>query len=246
MKSVLRSMFPASLSRLASAALLVTILGGLSGMSAATAAPITACSSVSDVTALAGSCKVGASPLTFSDFTLTVSAGFTAAMVGIGSAHYNSTTDVTHLDLQIAGLLGSGSPAFGDVMLQYLVHGPLHGIDLVLQATPVVRNSNVTITEIACSVKFVNGVCLGTTYANLLAISHGDTVHAEEAFKTLAANGAWIMEDIQFNGATTSEFSGSYHSAPEPGTGGLVVLSGLCGAALVGMGRRRRGMSARL
>lgn len=184
------------------------------------------CGGISDVTTIkAAGCSVTGSSLVFSNFTLSVSAGFSSAVIGIGEAHAGGGDTV--LDFQIGGIQGPGSPAFGDIELGYRVKGPLDGIGIWLQSTQMAANSNVTITELVCTKQFINNTCSGKTLANLLAISMGDAVHAASTFKTEDQT-LWIKKDIQFNGATISDFANS-HTTPEPAS---IGLSGL-GLALI-------------
>lgn len=195
---------------------------------AASAAPISNCSGITDVTGLAGICGVAGSPLVFGGFSVSTSAGFTRATIGMAARYSN---DETYLDFQIGGIRGPGSPDMGDIILQYGVLGPIDGVDLALQASPMLKGSNITITELVCSERFVNSACRGVTLANLVAVSFGNAVAVSASFSQQM--GVWIKKDIQFNGATTSDFTNSHASAPEPGA---VVLTG---AGLLWLVRKR-------
>jgi len=198
------------------------------------------CAGVSDVTQLnpasGNSCQVAGSQFIFSNFTVGSSAGFTSATVGIAAdAVTRYEANETYLHFQFGGIQGPGSPAFGDIILNYLVTGPITGIDLSIQASPLVPFSNITVTEVACSVAFVNAACPGVTLANLMAISFGNAVNVSQSFAQVGA--VWIRKDIQFNGATSSELVNSHASTvPEPWSVGLV------GLGLLGIWVARRGI----
>jgi hypothetical protein len=178
--------------------------------------------------------------LLFNSFTVSPSAGFTSATVGIsndasGSGTYGGDVD---LAFQIGGLTGPGvGTALGDVELMYTVQGGLSGIDIRLQASPVTTGGQMTVTEVACSAAFVGGVCSGTTLAHYSVTSGGQVATNQQFFIPPYGGEVWIKKDLSYNGATASELVNSQivpELVPEP------VTFSLMGAGLLGAGILRR------
>jgi hypothetical protein len=192
---------------------------------------------VPDVTGLSGTntCSVIGNPsLVFSNFTVSPNVGISTATVGIAppSAGTGVVGNQTNLIFQLGGLTWTGSVGFGDILMTYVVTGGLSGIDIDLQASPVTNGGSMTITEIACDTAFVGSNCTGNTLANLSVTSNGNNAFNSLSFSPTAT--VYIKKDIQFNGATTSEFENSHLSGvsgvPEPMTLSMmgVGLLGLC------------------
>jgi hypothetical protein len=221
---------------LAAAALAVAV--------APTARAIPLCEGTSNVTTIAPvGCNVNGAPeLLFNNFTVSASAGFTGATIGIapdaqGTGTYGDDVD---LAFQIGGLTGPGvTTASGDIELEYTVQGGLEGVDIVLQASPVVSGGSETITEVACSSAFVAGACDGTTLANYTVVSSGQVAVNSQVPWLLTpgySGPVYIKKDLSYDGATTSELVNS-QVVPEPVTFSLMGV-GLLGLGL--MGRRLR------
>lgn len=216
------------------------------GVSALASAATLNCAGITDVAsngagglgpASGNNCSVtGAPSILFSNFTVSASAGFTAATIGIQNNPPGSTGviagNVILLDFQIGGVIGPGAPLNGDILLQYQVTGGLHGVDMTFQATPGNGGGNITITEVVCTVAFVNNACPDVTLANYVVSSNGSPANGSAAFASTSP--VFIKKDIQFNNATMSEFINS-HAAdiPEPVTVSLVGF-GLLGVGLIG------------
>jgi hypothetical protein len=183
----------------------------------------------------------GAASVLFSNFSVNASAGFTAYTVGIrpgagGTPPGGGNTGLVGgnilLDFQLGGCAGPGCPGNGDVLMFYQVDGGIQGVDMTVQATPT-NGGSLTIIEIVCAVAFVSNACPGApsnTLANYSITSNGQTV---SDFRTFASTGqVFIKKDIQFNGASISEFVNS-QTIPEPMTLSLMGL-GLLGLGLIG------------
>jgi hypothetical protein len=216
-------------------------VAALAAAMASTASASILCAGVSDITTIAasGGCTVGGSNLLFSNFSVSASAGFTSAQVGLAPAGLGTTTLGADVDLafQIGGLQGTGvAAALGDIELLYTVQGGIAGVDITLQASPVSTGGIVTVTEVACTQAFVAGVCGGTTLANYTVISSGNVVSNSQLFIPPYGGEVWIKKDISYDGATTSELVNS-QIIPEPMTFSLMG-AGLLGLGL--LGRRLR------
>lgn len=200
---------------------------------------IPACTAgTSDVTAGGFSCTLA--PLTFSNFTVTPGSGFTAATIGIIGGGTGLNNGDANIEFQIGGLQGTGNNVAngtGDVLLTYVVTGGLIGLDLNLQATPLTSGGSMTIFETACTVAFVSGSCGGTTLANFSVTSTGNNASNQQLFSSSWSGPVYIKKDIQFNGASASEFNNS-QIVPEPMTFSLLGL-GLLGVGLVGRRLRK-------
>jgi hypothetical protein len=218
---------------------IVGIMIGFLAMGALASASVVNCTSpaiTNVVTQLDGtnSCYVtGASSILFSNFDVSP----TTAVIGINTDP--GTTEVlngvVYLGFQISGL----SAATTDILLHYEVSGSINGIDVALQAVALGEGGNVRISEIACKVAFVQGVCPGAdsnTLAGIAAISlNGSAGHAQALFNDRNYVGpVYIEKDIQFNNATMSDFVNSHHVVPEP-----MTLS-MMGIGLLGLGLMRR------
>jgi hypothetical protein len=202
------------------------------------------CISVTNVTLLGPTgCDLGG--LTFNNFTVSASAGFTAATVGLGSSSTVSPTNINLL-FQLTPTPGTGP---GDVLLSYGVTAGaglrLTGIDLTNDAI----RAPVTIGELACRVPFtMGGTCApGDRLAALVA---GPGERAAALFAS-PVNFAFLHKDIAVGvltvdgvnlGGFISDFSNSHSLEPVPEPATLLLF----GTALTGMGltyRRRKGGS---
>jgi hypothetical protein len=194
------------------------------------------CISVSNVTLLGpAGCDLGG--LTFNNFTVSASSGFTAATVGLGAF---STVNPTNVNLlfQLAPTPGIGP---GDVLLSYgVTAGPglrLTGIDLTNDAIL----GPVTIGELACRVPFtMGGTCAPADRLAALAVGPGGS---DAALFASPVNFAFLHKDIAVGvGGFISDFSNSHSLEPVPEPATLLLF----GSALTGMAmawRRRRGDS---
>ena len=194
------------------------------------------CISVPDVTLLpAAGCDLGG--LTFSDFNVSASAGFSAATVGLGSSSTASPSNVNLL-FQLAPTPGIGP---GDVLLSYGVTAGaglrLTGIDLTNDAIL----GPVTIGELACRVPFtMGGTCAPADRLAAVAVGPGQSAAALFASPV---HFAFLHKDIAVGvGGFISDFSNSHSLEPVPEPATLLLFS----TALTGIGvayRRRRGGS---
>jgi len=189
------------------------------------------CVGVPDVTAL-GPAGCDAGPLTLSGFDVSPSAGFTAAIIGIGNVL--STADGTAVRFQVVAL----PPGSGDILMAYRVDVPgpaqLTSVDLVNNGIL----PPVTIGELVCRTAIVPGsTCAPGDRLAALVANVGEHVVAR---LTEAADPAFIFKDIAIGGFI-SDFTNSHGTTPltpipEPAT--LVLLASTLGAA--GLWRIRR------
>lgn len=219
-----------------------TILFVLFTMAVAASAAVIPCGGVSDVTISlnAGSgnaCQVNNSPLLFSNFAVNASAGFTGSAIGISPL---SAVIGAEVDLLFQIVNVPATAMMGDVILTYRVNGPINGVDLLFQGTPLDAGGGVTITEQVCDVAFVLGVCQGRTLANYAVSSFGNTVSDGRTFPLQAV--VWIQKDVSYRDGAMSQFANSQRmgSVPEPVTLSMVGI-GLLGLGVLRRRRARRG-----
>jgi|SRR5579863_499751 len=207
---------------------------------ASTASASELCAGVSDVTTIAanGGCTVSGAGLLFNNFSVSPSAGFTGAVVGIAGSGFGTGVTGSDVDLafQIGGLQGPTIPDLGDIELEYDVTGGIVGVDMTIQASPVISGGSMTVSEKVCTVAFVNSVCNGITLANFTVTSSGQAVSTTQLFSTAFSGEVYIEKDLSYDGATTSSLVNSHvvSSVPEPMTFSLM------GAGLLGLGLMRR------
>ena len=189
------------------------------------------CLGVPDVTALpAAGCEAG--PLVLSGFDVSASAGFTAAIIGIGNVL--ETADGTAVRFQVLSIPpGRG----GDILLAYRVDVPGPG-----QLTSVDLANNgilppVTIGELVCRTAIVPGsTCAPEDRLATLVANVGEHVRVN---LSSPADPAFVFKDIAIGGFI-SDFTNSHGltPVPEPATL-LLVTASLAGGAWAA--RRRRG-----
>src|SRR5277367_2737891 len=134
----------------------ITALSAIMLSSVASASTVD-CATVNDVTTLTGvnNCSVTGANLIFSNFALSES-GMSSATVGIANAAGGTGVfgGEVVLGFELGGLLWTGATGFGDILMLYEVTPGISGIDIALQASPVVQGGQMTITEVACSQAF--------------------------------------------------------------------------------------------
>ena len=187
------------------------------------------CANVPDVTLLGlAGCELGG--VTFSGFTVSPSAGFTAATIGTGPSPAPGP-DLVNLVFQLAPTPGIGP---GDVLLSYGVTVPegrlLTGIDVTNDAF-----LGTTIGETACRVPFsLGGTCAPADRLAVLIALPGESVAAKF---TEPVTFAFLHKDIAVSaGGFISDFSNSHELEPVPEPATLFLL----GSSLVGLGVWRR------
>lgn len=211
------------------------------------------CISIPDVTALGpAGCDLGG--LTFSNFTVSASAGFSSATVGLGN-NSTATPSVVNLLFQVVTVASPVPPPQtppamgpGDVLLSYAV---TTAADLRLTGIDVTNNAilgPVTVAELACRVPFnLGGTCAPLDRLAALAVGPGQS--AQMAFPTSVdfaflhkdiIVGGVILPDGNRDGGVISDFSNSHSLEPVPEPATLLLL----GSTLAGIGlayRKRRG-----
>jgi hypothetical protein len=199
---------------------------------APTGAEAISCINVTNVTLLpAAGCDFGG--LTFSNFAVSASAGFTNATVGLGTGSTATPTNV-NLIYQLSTTPGLGP---GDVLLSYAVAASpgikLTGIDLTNDAII----APVMIGEVACRVMFsASGTCAP---ADRLAAVTAGVGQSANAFFASPVDFMFLHKDIDIGvGGFISDFSNSHDISPTPEPATLLLL----GSTLTGIGlawRRR-------
>ena len=198
------------------------------------------CINVSDVTLLpAAGCDLGG--LTFSNFTVSASAGFIAGTkVGLGPSSTVSPTNVNLL-YQLTTVNNQTPPSAigpGDVLLSYAVKASsglrLTGINLTNDAI----TGPVTIGELACRVMFTSGgTCAAADRLAALVALPGE---AKAALFASPVEFAFLHKDIAVGpGGFISDFSNSHEIAPTPEPVTLLLF----GSTMTGLGlawRRQR------
>jgi hypothetical protein len=204
--------------------------------SVARGGPVSCDPTVANVLTLGSAgCQVTGSALIFSNFTVTPSGGLTSANVGLADT---AGTGVAGSDVDLGFQLSLGfsnvSDPIGDLLLFYTVTGGITGIDLAIQGSPAVQGGYIQVTEVACSVPFTTACPTVDTLANYVATSlNGSAAFMQAVFASTSP--VYIKKDLNFEGATTSEFTNGQLS-PEPMTFSLM------GVGLLGLGifSRRR------
>ena len=200
------------------------------------------CISVSDVSLLSpAGCDLGG--LIFSNFSVSGSAGFSAATVGLG-AFSNVTSSSVNLLFQLSTTpvpvdrTPPGGP--GDVLLRYAVTAPA-GIHLTgIAVTNDAIQNPVTIGEIACRVAFdATGTCSNADRLATLVVGVGDSLKAQFA---TSVDFAFLHKDIDVGVAGfITDFSNSHDFSPVPEPTTLVLFGSMFTGIGLAWRRRRQG-----